>query len=72
MLLYHHGLVTAVWTALHVAPLFLVAFIWFFFGAVWGLVSLVLYLMGLVPYGFFISLPAMVKLFRKPASLHRR
>lgn len=72
MLSDNHALISIVWVSLHVLPLVVVALIWFLFGAVWGIVSLVLYLIGLVPYGFFVSLPAMVKLFRKPASLHRR
>ena len=72
MLPDNHALATVVWISLHVFPLVGVALIWFLFGAVWGIVSLVLYLIGLVPYGFFVSLPAMVKLFHKPASLHRR
>ena len=72
MLPDRHGLITVVWIALHALPLLLVVFVWSFFGAAWGIASLVLYLIGLVPYGFFISIPAMVKLFHKPASLHRR
>jgi hypothetical protein len=72
MLPDNHTLVTIVWTSLHVLPLVVVALIWFLFGAVWGIVSLVLYVIGIVLYGFFVSLPVMVRLFRKPASLHRR
>lgn len=72
MLPDNHALATIVWISLHVLPLGLVALIWFLFGAVWGIVSLIVYLIALVPYGFFVSLPAMVKLFHKPASLHRR
>jgi len=72
MLPDHHGLITAVWITLHILPLFLVIFIWSFFGAAWGIASLAFYIIGLIPYGFFISIPLMVKLFHKPASLHRR
>jgi len=72
MLPDNHTLITVVWITLHVLPLALIALIWSFFGAVWGVIALLLYLIGLVPYGFFVSLPAMVKLFHKPASLHRR
>lgn len=72
MLPDRHGLITAVWITLYVLPLIPIALIWFFFGATWGIVALVLYVIGIVPYGFFVSLPVMVKLFRKPASLHRR
>lgn len=72
MLPDHHGLVTAVWIILYLLPLILVALIWSFFGFVWGIISLTLYVIGIIPYGFFVSLPTMVKLFRKPASIHRR
>lgn len=72
MLPDHHGLITAVWITLYLLPLILVALIWSFFSAVWGIVALVLYILGIVPYGFFFSLPVMVKCFRKPASLHKR
>lgn len=72
MLPDHHGLVTAIWITLYLLPLILVALIWSFFGVVWGLVVLALYVIGIIPYGFFVSLPTMVKLFRKPASIHRR
>ena len=72
MLPDNHILVTFVWIALHLLPLGVVALIWVLFGAVWGIVALVFYVLGIVIYGFFVSLPLMVKLFRKPASLHRR
>jgi hypothetical protein len=72
MLPDHHALITAVWIILHVLPLAIVAAIWSFFGVLWGVPLLILYIIGIVPYGFFVSLPAMVKLFHKPASLHRR
>lgn len=72
MLPDHHGLITAVWITLYLLPLIPVALIWSFFGAVWGILSLVLYVIGIIPYGFFFSLPMMVKFFRKPASPHRR
>ena len=72
MLPDNHTLTTVVWILLHVLPLVVIAALWSFFGALWGIPLLLLYLIGLVPYGFFVSLPAMVKLFHKPASLHRR
>jgi hypothetical protein len=72
MLPDHHGLITVVWVLLHVLPLVVVAAVWSLLGAVWGILLLVLYVVGIVPYGFFVSLPAMVKLFHRPASIHRR
>lgn len=72
MLPDHHGLITAVWVLLLLLPLALVIPVWTFFGALWGIPLLILYVIGIVPYGFFVSLPAMVKLFHKPASVHRR
>ncbi len=72
MLPDRHGLITIVWILLNVAPLALVIAAWSLFGALWGIPLLILYLVGLVPYGFFFSIPTMVKLFHKPASLHKR
>jgi hypothetical protein len=72
MLPDHHGLITAVWILLHVLPLAIVAAAWHVFGLLWGISLLMLYIIGIVPYGFFVSLPAMVKLFHKPASIHKR
>lgn len=72
MLPDNHALVTVVWLGLHVAPLLVIALVWSFLGAFWGSALLIVYLVGLIPYGFFVSLPAMVKFFHKPASLHRR
>lgn len=72
MLPDNHALVTTVWMLLHALPLLFVAAIWLLFGTWWGVASLVLYVVGIIPYGFFISLPMMGKLFHKPASLYRR
>ena len=72
MLPDNHALVTTVWVILLALPLVLVAIIWSFFGAFWGIAALLLYAVGIIPYGFFISIPTMLKLFHKPASLHRR
>jgi hypothetical protein len=72
MLPDHHGLITTVWILLHALPLALVIAAWVLFGALWGLPLLILYVIGLVPYGFFFSIPTMIKLFHKPATLHKR
>lgn len=72
MLPDHHGLITVVWILLHILPLAIVIAAWTLFGALWGIPLLILYVIGIVPYGFFVSLPVMVKLFHKPASVHRR
>jgi hypothetical protein len=72
MLPDHHGLITAVWSLLLLLPLAIVIAAWTLLCALWGIPLLILYVIGFVPYGFFVSLPAMVKLFHKPASVHRR
>ncbi len=72
MLPDNHALVTTIWLILLALPLGLVAIIWSFFGTFWGIAALLLYAVGIIPYGFFISIPIMLKLFHKPASLHRR
>ncbi len=72
MLPDRHGLITAVWILLHLLPLLLVIAAWSLFGALWGILLLIVYIVGIVPYGFFFSIPTMVKLFHKPASIHKR
>src|SRR5262249_39998557 len=54
-------------------PLLLAALAWFVVGNwVVRLLIMVLYLLCIVPYGFFVAMPLMVRLFQHPASLHRR
>ena len=72
MLPDNHALITVAWILLNVLPLIAIAVLWSFLDALLGIPLLILYLIGVVPYGFFVALPVMVKLFRKPASLHRR
>ena len=72
MLPDNHALITVAWILLNVLPLVAIAVLWSFLDALLGIPLLILYLIGVVPYGFFVALPVMVKLFRKPASLHRR
>jgi hypothetical protein len=67
-----HSTVTAVWVTLYLLPVVAIALVWLLWGHFWGLVSLVLYLLLLVPYGFFVSMPVMIKLFREPTSLRKR
>ncbi len=68
-----HTTVTAVWIALNVLPLLGIALVSLAFASwILGLCLLVLYVLLFIPYGMFVSLPMMVKIFRKPASPHRR
>jgi len=66
-------LLTATWVSLNLLPLLIAALIWLVLGN-WmvGLLLMILYPLYVVFYGFFVSLPMMVRLFRHPASLHRR
>ena len=65
--------VTTTWLSLNLLPLFLAAFVWLVLGyRLVGLLLAVLYPVYFVPYGFFVALPLMVRLFRHPASSHRR
>jgi hypothetical protein len=65
--------ITATWLALNLFPLFIAALLWLVlgYGRV-GLLLVVFYPVYFVPYGFFVALPLMVRLFRDPASVHRR
>jgi hypothetical protein len=68
-----HSAVTVAWVTLNLIPLIAIGLAGLALGSwVWGLLLLVLYGFLFVPYGFFIAMPIMVKLFRHPASLHRR
>jgi hypothetical protein len=68
-----HTTVTAVWIILNVLPLLGIGLVSVAFES-WmlGLFLLILYLLLFIPYGLFVSLPMMVKIFRRPASPHRR
>jgi len=67
------SVVTAAWVAFNSVPLLIAAIIWLVLGSwLWGLLLVILYPLYIVLFGFFVSLPFMVRLFRHPASLHRR
>jgi len=67
------SVITATWALLNLLPLLLAALVWFIVGNwVVRLLIMVLYLVCIVPYGFFVAMPLMVRLFQHPASLHRR
>ncbi len=69
----HHTFVTAAWTTLNLLPLLVAALVWLVFGSwLWGLLLVILYPLYFVPYGFFVAMPLMVRLFRQPASLHKQ
>jgi len=69
----HSSVVTATWASLNLLPLLVAAFVWLVLGNwVVGLLLVLLYPLYVVFYGFFVSLPLMVRLFRHPASLYRR
>jgi hypothetical protein len=72
MLPQNHTLTTVVWLALNTLPLAVAALVWSLLSSFWGIVLLLLFPLYIIPYGFFVSLPLMVKLFRKPASIYRR
>jgi hypothetical protein len=65
--------VTAAWLSFNFIPLLIAAFVWLVLDN-WlvALLLVILYPLYIVFYGFFISLPLMVRLFRHPASLHKR
>ena len=67
------SVITATWVSLNLLPLVIAAFIGLVLGK-WlvGLLLVILYPVYVVFYGFFVSLPVMVRLFRDAASLHRR
>jgi hypothetical protein len=67
------SVITAIWLSINLLPLLLAAFV----GLVWGhwlvgLLLVILYPLYIVFYGFFVSLPVMVRLFRLPANSHQR
>ncbi|MGH7961367.1 MAG: hypothetical protein ACRERD_06015 [Candidatus Binatia bacterium] len=72
MLLSQHTLITAAWITLSLLPLLVAALIWFLCENWWGLLLVALYPLYFIPYGFFVSMPLMGWLFRKPASQHRK
>jgi hypothetical protein len=64
--------ITATWLALNLLPLVIAPLLWLVLGyRLAGLLLAVLYPVYFVPYGFFVALPLMLRLFRHPASLHR-
>jgi hypothetical protein len=67
------SVVTAAWIAFNSLPLLLAALVWLVLGN-WlvGLLLVIFYPVYIVLYGFFVSLPLMVRLFRHPPSLYRR
>ncbi|MBI3303963.1 MAG: hypothetical protein HYZ72_18000 [Deltaproteobacteria bacterium] len=68
-----HSVVTAAWVTLNLLPLIAIVLIWLVFDSWrWGLVLLLLYPLCFVPYGFFIAMPFMVKLFRPPSTVYKR
>jgi hypothetical protein len=63
--------VTAVWVGLNLVLIFAVLVLCFVLQSwLWRFALTLLYLVIVVPYGFFIAMPIMVKIFRKPASTH--
>ena len=73
MLSFRSFVITVTWMSLNLLPLLIAALVWLVLGY-WlvGLLLAILYPVYAVPYGFFISMPLMVRLFQHPASLHRR
>jgi hypothetical protein len=66
-------MVTAAWVSLNLLPLLISALVWLVLGH-WlvALLLVIFYPVYIVLYGFFVSLPLMVRLFRQPASSHER
>lgn len=61
--------VTAAWVGLNLVLIFAVLALCFIVQSWLGRFALILlYLVIVVPYGFFVAMPIMVKIFRKPAS----
>jgi hypothetical protein len=73
MLSSRSSVITVAWISLQLLPLLIAALVWLVLGN-WlvGLLLVILYPVYVVPYGFFISMPLMVRLFQPPASLYRR
>lgn len=70
---HHSSTITAAWIGLNFLPLFAVVILCFILQSwLWSITLILLYLVIFVPYGFFVSLPLMTKIFRRPASLHSR
>ena len=67
----HSDVITLTWIALNLLPLILILLLSLFLQSwVWGFSLVALYILCFVPYGFFVSLPLMVKIFHKPSSIH--
>jgi hypothetical protein len=67
------GTITVAWVTVSLLPLIVVVLAAFALES-WSLRVLLIvgYLLCAIPYGFFVAMPIMVWLFRKPASTHRR
>lgn len=65
--------VTAAWISFNLIPLLIAAFVWLVLDN-WpvALLLVIFYPLYVAIYGFFVSLPLMVRTFRHPASLHKR
>ena len=67
------SVITAAWVSLNLFPLLIAALVWLVVGNwIVRLLIMILYPLCIVPYGFFVSMPVMVRLFQHPASQHRR
>jgi hypothetical protein len=67
------GIVTATWFSLNLFPVLIAAVVWLVLGKWgWALALLLLYPLYIIPYGFFVSLPMMVKLFRPAPNPRKR
>ena len=66
------SMVTAAWVSFNLIPLLVAALVWLVLGN-WmvALLLVLLFPLYVVIYGFFISLPLMVRTFRHPASAHK-
>jgi uncharacterized membrane protein len=65
--------VTTAWVGLHLVLIVVVLILCFVVQSwLWRFALLFLYLTIVIPYGFFVVMPIMVKIFRKPASTHSK
>jgi hypothetical protein len=67
-----HATVTTAWIILNLTPLIAIILVGILYSPLWGFILFASYVLLFVPYGFFVAMPIMVKLFRKPASVHKR
>jgi hypothetical protein len=67
------GIVTASWFSLNLFPVLIAVVVWLVLGKWgWALALLLLYPLYIIPYGFFVSLPMMVKFFRPALNPRKR